>query len=275
MEKFLKVESRAARNKIIGGRIMKRIICILFVLSLISVCSGFADDEKVSEMAIQPTPVPTLGKWQQFWVDRVELFKKENESLDPEKKNIVFLGDSLTQGFKVDKYFPDLPVLNRGIGSDGVCNFPSAKEPYRGVTHRLKESIFDCNPSHIFFLIGTNDVGSSIIPLEYWLGAQKYVIRSAKNKFPDVRIILLTCPPTGLNYKRHDYLNKKILEWNELIKQSVKDEGCDLIDLYSLLVNEDGLLPDEMTRDGLHFNSLGYDKLVVEVKKILEEDGIK
>ena len=254
---------------------MKRIVfCVLF-LSLFSISMGFAGDNKDTEIAVQPTPVPKLGKWQQFWVDRVELFEKENEKLDPEKKNIVFLGDSLTQGFKVDKYFPDLPVLNRGIGSDGVCNFPSSKEPYRGVTHRLKESIYDCNPSHIFFLIGTNDVGSSIIPLEYWLGAQKYVIRSAKKQFPDVKIVLLTCPPTGLNYRSHVYLNEKLLAWNELIKQSAKDEDCGLIDLYSLLVNEEGLLPDEMTRDGLHFNSLGYDKLVVEVKKILEEDGIR
>ena len=117
-------------------------------------------------------------------------------------------------------------------------------------------------------------MGSTSIPFDYWLGAHKYVLGQARKSFPDVKIILLTCPPTGLKYSRHEHLNSRILEWNEIIKKCAKEENYRLIDLYSLLVDKDGMLPEEMTRDGLHFNHLGYDKLVVEVTKILEEDGI-
>ena len=138
----------------------------------------------------------------------------------------------------------------------------------------MKESIFDCNPSHIFFLIGTNDIGSRSIPIEYWLGAYKYVIGRARSMFADVKIILVTCPPTGTNYRYHEHLNKRILEWNELIKKTASEENCRLIDLYALLVGDDGLLPAEMTRDGLHFNNIGYDIWTKEIQKILKEDGI-
>lgn len=220
-----------------------------------------------------PTPVPSPDKWQKLWLDRVAEFRRENTALDPAKKNIVFLGDSLTQGFKLKDYFPELSALNRGIVADGGCNFPSAKLPWRGVTHRLKESVMDCNPSHLFYLIGANDVGMSAIPLEYWLGAYKYVIWETRKSFPDVKIILVTCPPTGLKYSRYEHLNKRILLWNDLVKKTAAEENCRMIDLYSLLVGKDGLLPEEMTRDGLHFNKLGYDRWVEKIKEILKEDA--
>lgn len=244
--------------------------CIVALILIYGVLSVFAQNDFLPT----PTPVPKPGKWQKFWLDRVEVFKKENEKLDPAKKNIVFLGDSLTQGFKLEKYFPGLPALNRGIVSDGVANTPEAPLPWRGITHRMKESLYDCNPSHLFFLIGTNDVGRSSIPWDYWLGNYRYVIWQARKRFPDIQIILVTCPPTGLKYKKHEYLNKRIIEWNEIIKKTAKEEDCDLIDLYQLLVNKDGLLPEEMTRDGLHFNDIGFEKWATRVKEILAEDGI-
>src|SRR5438045_2949215 len=100
-----------------------------------------------------------------------------------------------------------------GIVSDGVCDFPEGRLHWRGVTHRLDECVYNCRPSHLFFLIGTNDVGAMSIPLEYWLGAYKYVVQQTRLKFPDVKIILVTCPPTGEAYARHATLNPRIIEW--------------------------------------------------------------
>lgn len=268
---------------------MKKYVLLLFLCNALLMLSfagslyGVETQPQASPTAVAatptpaaptPTPVPMPDKWQKFWLDRVEEFKKENAALPAGQKNIVFLGDSLTQGFKLKDYFPGLPVLNRGIVSDGVCNFPSAKLPWRGITHRLKECVNDCNPSHIFFLIGTNDVGMDTIPLEYWLGAYKFVIGQARRSFPEVKITLVTCPPTGLKYARHENLNKRLLLWNDLVRKTATEENCRLIDLYSLLVGKDGLMPEEMTRDGLHFNNLGYDRWAQKVREILREDGV-
>jgi len=252
---------------------MKKSVCSMVLFCAFLILSPGAAP-RAEEAAFQTPPAPTPGKWQRFWLNRVEKFRAENKTLDPGKKNIVFLGDSLTQGFQLKEYFPELPALNRGIGSDGVCSYPSSEHSWRGVTHRMKDSVFDCNPSHLFFLIGTNDVGPESIPIEYWLGAYKYVIRQTRKVFPEVKIILVTCPPTGLKYKRHEHLNARLLEWNKLVQQCAKKEDCRLIDLYSLLVGEDGLLPDEMTRDGLHFNHLGFERWAKAVRQILIEDGV-
>jgi lysophospholipase L1-like esterase len=222
--------------------------------------------------SIAPAPVP--GKWENFWIGRVKEFIAENASLDPKQRNIVFVGDSLTQGFKLKTYFPDLPVLNRGIVSDGGCDFPSGRDLYRGVTRRMDESIFNCNPSHVFYLIGTNDIGVTSIPLDYWFGAYKFVIDRTRAKFPDVKIILVTCPPSGQAYVRRATLNPRILEWNDLIRSYAAKEGFRLIDLHKLLAGNDGLLPSDMTRDGLHFNQVGYERWAQGARSILKEDGV-
>lgn len=227
----------------------------------------------VTKIPASIAPAPEPGKWGDFWIGRVKEFIAENAALDPKQRNIVFVGDSLTQGFKLKTYFPDLPVLNRGIVSDGGCDYPSGRNLYRGVTHRMDESIFNCNPSHLIYLIGTNDVGVTSIPLDYWLGAYKFVITQTRAKFPGVQIILVTCPPTGQAYARRASLNARILEWNALIKKYAAEEKFRLIDLHALLADKDGNLPAEMTRDGLHFNQIGYDRWANAVKEILKADG--
>ena len=252
-----------------------RILSIIkiFIIALAFACSAAAETNPATLPAsIAPAPPP--GKWGDFWIGRVREFITENATLDPQQRNIVFVGDSLTQGFRLKTYFPDLPVLNRGIVSDGGCDYPSGRNLYRGVTRRMDESIFKCNPSHLIYLIGTNDVGVTSIPLDYWFGAYKFVITQTRTKFPDVKIILVTCPPTGQAYARRATLNPRIQEWNAMIRKYAADEKFRLIELYALLADKDGMLPADMTRDGLHFNQIGYDRWADAVRNILKEDGI-
>lgn len=248
---------------------------ILFVLAvLLSTTLGFAASSNpnptTSTLAVAPMP----GKWQWIWINRVEDFRAENATLDPEQQYVVFLGDSLTQGFNLEKYFPGAPVLNRGISSDGIMDFPGGTNIWRGVVRRMKECIDDCNPSHVFLLIGTNDVGPTHIPIEYWQGGYIYVTETIRAKFPDVKIVAVTLPPTGYAYSRHERLNKRILLWNDFIRSYAEEQDFPLIDLYELLADEEGMLPEELTRDGLHFNHLGYDRYAEKIREILVEDGV-
>lgn len=251
---------------------MKRVIQLALMSVVILYFGVFTLTAR--ENSPEPTPLPEPGKWERLWLDRVQEFRAENNKLNEDEEYIIFLGDSLTQAYDLEKYFPGLPALNRGIVSDGVAPVPESPLPWRGVTHRMKESLYDCQPSHLFFLIGANDVGRKSIPYEYWLGNYKYVIRQARKKFPEIKIILLTCSPTGTAYRKTEYLNKRLAKWNIMIKQCAEEENCRLIDLHNLFADKNGLLPEEMTKDGLHFNDMGYAELTKKVKKILREDGI-
>ena len=77
--------------------------------------------------------------------DRIALFNEENKHAT--NVDVVFLGDSLTEGYDVNTYYSEYNVLNRGIGGDTTF----------GVEKRLKESVYDANPKVTAMLIGANN----------------------------------------------------------------------------------------------------------------------
>src|SRR5207253_1670401 len=123
------------------------------------------------------------------WIDRVKLFRDENQQLQKQNqstKNVILLGDSITEGFDVAKYFPDRHVLNRGIGADIIGNaLPDSDK--RGILRRMDESVFDCNPSDVFLLIGINDLGSGHKP-EVIEPGYREILQQIKKKAPDVHV---------------------------------------------------------------------------------------
>jgi lysophospholipase L1-like esterase len=89
------------------------------------------------------------------YANRVRSFKEQNLAW----QNVVLLGDSITEGFEVTKYFPGRHVINRGIGADIIGNATPPDEP-RGLLKRLDNSVFDCAATDVFLLIGINDLNS-------------------------------------------------------------------------------------------------------------------
>ena len=89
---------------------------------------------------------------QTYYYQKCEMFEMENANFA--RNQIVFIGDSLTDGCMLDKFYSNLPLAtyNRGIGGDTTS----------GVLKRLKLSLFDINPSKIVLLIGTNDINGGV-----------------------------------------------------------------------------------------------------------------
>lgn len=215
---------------------------------------------------------PTLDRWSQLYVDRVEKFRAENAALEPEARTIVFAGDSITQAMPVAALYPGLPVMNRGISSDGTANLPGRAAPhYRGLINRIDESILDPRPRVLFILIGTNDVGNRSVELDYWEENLVAILDRVKSEIPDCRVVLQTLPPSGPPYARVENLNPRVVEYNERLRKLAADRGLDLIDLYKLFVNEDGILPQEFTGDGLHLRREAYDLWAAEARKFFPE----
>lgn len=216
------------------------VVCGLFGV-LYFVGTGYAE-EKSKEQS------PAVQKWIKHYYNRVEEFEKENDEL----KNIVLLGDSLTEGFDVKKYFPNRRVLNRGIVADHV----GLGE--RGILKRLDSSVFDCNPSHVFLLIGVNDLGDDNSPeaIEKIAKGYREICSSIMEKAPGVKPYLESCLPTGKKYAR---LNESVNELNKRIKKIADDMNLTYIDLHSLLKDEKGELKEEFTPEGLHLKPEAYE----------------
>ncbi len=61
------------------------------------------------------------------------------------KQKVLFIGDSLTEWFKLEKYFPDVDIINEGIAGDTTY----------GVLERL-DKVIDISVDMIFLMIGIN-----------------------------------------------------------------------------------------------------------------------
>ena len=195
------------------------------------------------------------------WQNRVKAFKEQNENL----KNVVLLGDSITEGFEVAKYFPGRRILNRGIGADVIGNAMSADDP-RGVLQRLDESVFDCAATDVFILIGINDLntGRNVDTME---AGYRELLKRLRERLPALGIHVQSVLPTR---GQHAKQNAPVAAFNERLKKLAEEFKCDWIDLHALMRDDKGELKAEFTNDGLHLTESAYRIWRGEVLKALK-----
>jgi len=218
--------------------------------------------EATSEASRWPVPMP--GKWIAHYFDRVGEFRRENALLPEGNNNIVFVGDSITEAFPLDVYFPGRPVLNRGISSDGI-GFDE-----RGVLNRLEESVFGCRPKVVFLLIGVNDLAHEWVTVDECLEGYVGIVERIRERAPGAKLVLQTALPTGAAYRKHAFLNPRIEEYNRGIRSLAEEESLAVVDLHALYADADGLLPDELTGDGLHLKKEAYARWAERIRGLLE-----
>ncbi len=225
---------------------------LLFAAVAFTPRPAIADDTAAAE---------PLNKWHQLYLDRIDIFRAENEALQPGDRPIIFAGDSLTQHMRVAELFPGELVLNRGIGSDGIADVPGAQPPhYRGLVNRYEDSILNARPRVLFILMGTNDVGRRSIELTYWEQQLEAIVDRVETDLPDCRIVLHTLPPSGPPYARVESLNARAREYNELLRALAVRRNLPIIDLWEIYASPEGILPPDVTGDGLHLRREAYER---------------
>lgn len=222
------------------------VVSCIFGLALLN-ASSIAKD---ATEANKPAPAPDMRAFfQMHYANRVQNFRDQNLIF----QNVVLVGDSITEGFDVAKFFPGRRVLNRGIGADVIGNgLPPGDK--RGVLKRLDESFFDCSPRDAFLLIGINDLGDGHKPEVMEVG-YRVILRKVKEHAPAIHVHIQSLLPTRDNYAKH---NPNIIDFNKRLQNLAKEFGYDYIDLHSPMADDKGELKKEFTTDGLHINAEGY-----------------
>ena len=75
-------------------------------------------------------------------------YEEELRTYKEDYTNYLFLGDSITDFYDLDKYYDGLPVVNSGISGNTT----------EDILNDMKNRVYDYNPSKVFLLIGTNDL---------------------------------------------------------------------------------------------------------------------
>jgi lysophospholipase L1-like esterase len=162
---------------------------------------------------------------------------------------LVFLGDSITQGWSEDfrGKFPGLRIANRGISGDTT----------RGLLIRLADDVLALDPSGIVLLIGTNDIDVQVTP-EDIAGNVKLLLDQISADDPTTPIILCQVMPTSATKNRPtDKIRELNRRYAELAKQYPQ---AVVLDTYTLFANGEGDAKIEEFPDLLHPNDVGYAK---------------
>ena len=191
--------------------------------------------------------------------------KEEVESLEKSYTNYLFLGDSITEYYDLDKYFPDIPVVNSGISGDTTDDILSD----------MKGRVYDYNPSKVFILIGTNDLLEDKTNEEIFNNIKK-IVDGIKENRSEAEIYIESIYPVNRSMDKRLYMvgnrqNKDIIEINKMIKDYCTEENLTYINTYDELLDEDGNLKKNYSKDGLHLSSEGYEVVTKTLEKYLNE----
>ncbi len=181
-----------------------------------------------------------------------------------DKETILFVGDSITDGYELNKYYnyDNKLLINSGIGGYKTTN----------IIKRFRNLVEQYNSNKLFLMIGTNDIGSGVSKEEIVNNIKK-IISMIKEKKPNTKIYLETIYPVNNNKRKQDNMrnNKIISDINNELKEYCENSDIYFIDVYSHLVDESNMLKDEYTGDGLHLNNLGYEEVTKVLKPYIDE----
>jgi lysophospholipase L1-like esterase len=222
---------------------MKKIIFLIFVL--ISGNPLFAQEKQIPEFST-------------YYYQKKSLF----EALPDTKKEIIFLGNSITDGGEWWELFKNPNIKNRGISGDITD----------GVLFRMDE-VLSSKPVKIFIMIGINDLAAGKTP-DYILINYSHILAKIKEASPKTDVYVQSILPVNKTFgmfPNHTDKGEKIKEINKGLKEMAINFEYQFIDLTFVFSDKAGRLNEEYTNDGLHLMGKGYLVWKDAIKKYIGE----
>lgn len=212
-------------------------------------------------------PVPGK-KYSDQYRTRYAEFEKERPV---NSADIVFLGNSLTQGGKWNEYFEATQEALAAKGG-GIRNRGIIGDDAPGIYDRLNQ-ILPGRPAKIFLLVGVNDI-SHHIPADSVLFLAGKVVERIRRESPGTKLYLQSLLPVNERKNRYKSMTGKagvIREVNEGLRKLAKSYRIKFICLYPHFKEKGSeQLKPALTNDGLHINEEGYRIWAKQIKKYVK-----
>ncbi|HZO56021.1 MAG TPA: SGNH/GDSL hydrolase family protein [Bryobacteraceae bacterium] len=201
--------------------------------------------------------------------DNLKRYAEANNRLQPPaagKPRVVFLGDSITDGWRLNEYFPDQDYVNRGISGQITSQMLA----------RMKSDVIDLQPEIAVLLGGTNDLARGISVETVTGNIALIADLCAYNK---IKLIIASVLPVS-DY--HMHVNpafeiskrrppQQIEAINRWAKEFAEQRAIGYLDYASALKDERGMLKADLADDGLHPNAAGYRVMAPLVQAAIDQ----
>lgn len=184
----------------------------------------------------------------------------------PGENRVVFLGDSITDYWKLADYFPGKPYINRGIDGQSTPE----------MLVRFRQDVIDLHPKVLIVLAGTNDIAGVTGPTRNQDIEANYTSMAELARTHGIRVIFASLLPV-YNYTQESKESfdlrprDRILALNSWLKDYCARNRLAYLDYFSALVDEKGMLKRELSDDGLHPNPAGYKIMAPLAEKAVKE----
>ena len=174
------------------------------------------------------------------------------KAMPAEPKRVVFMGDSITDMWKLDKWFAGKPYVNRGISGQTTPQ----------MLVRMYPDVIALKPAAIIILAGTNDISQNTGPETLEMIADNLRAISELARAHGIKVIICSLLPVS-DYTQHPQTRNRppadILKLNAWLKDYAAQTDAIFADYYAATVDDKGFLKDGFSNDGLHPNDKGYD----------------
>lgn len=214
---------------------MKRSLLVILFASL-AVLSAYPQ---------QPAAVTDSSRYSAYWWHSKDMY----DHLPDTRNEIVFLGNSITDGAEWYELLGNKRIRNRGISADVT----------EGILLRL-DAITKLKPAKIFIMIGVNDIARNMTTGEITAN-YRTILERIRTESPKTKVfiesVLPVNPATGMALN-HTNKTAQIMELNEKLKELATEFGHTYIDLFSVMADSNNHLPRKYSIDGLHLSYEGY-----------------
>ena len=216
----------------------------------------------------------TLADQLQDW-NQLGRYHQANQQLKAQPVpagRVVFMGDSITDGWNLAESFPGKPFVNRGISGQVTAQ----------MLVRLYPDVVDLKPAAMVVLAGTNDIARNNGPVTLTMIEENIMAMTELAQLHGIKVLLSSVMPIS----DYPYLRQQsappapvvpggrgapprqkmtdgrppsdILKLNAWIKDYAARVNATYVDYFSAMVDEKGWLKDGISADGLHPNAEGY-----------------
>jgi lysophospholipase L1-like esterase len=196
-------------------------------------------------------------------LEKYQSANKAISNLDAGEKRVVFMGNSITEGWVGIRpdFFKNRPFIGRGISGQTTSQ----------MLLRMRQDVINLNPEVVVILAGTNDIAGNTGPmtLEEILDNIKSMAELAEAN--DIKVILCSVLPAYVFPWNLDVEPAvSIPKLNTMIESYAESRGYYYLDYFSEMADDRNGLPKIYAEDEVHPTSLGYSVMEGLVLKAIE-----
>lgn len=193
---------------------------------------------------------------QRPYANEMDEFRRQDSITKPQEGIYLFIGSSSIRMWdNLAESFPGRPVLNRGFGGSTLAE----------VSQNIDVVVFPYKPREIIIYAGENDIAQGVSAKETYDRFVK-LFNQIRGKYPNIPIVFISIKPSP---SREQFL-PVVREANQLIHRFIaQHNNAFFVDVFSLMLNEDGSFKDIYLEDKLHMSKQGYEIWTKAIKPVL------